>query len=224
MFFDRIHKIFYEEQLLPRSLVKHKLKHELAYRDEWGKGLLIQIYMNGLNRNRIRDFHRSLVFEMLQTVDYSKYFSGDDLLNLDYYQFKTYAQMHVQLKNNYPFYRSISNIYKRFHPQDKNYSLRSYEEIGDSEIIHFGLLGHSSFGEFHSVKIFTTEKNETWKSRIKLAKAFVKFINEDVIPKMNQANKESMQMPIMLYPGIIYQVNGSTGEIMDNWLDIQTLD
>ncbi|MFA6236052.1 MAG: hypothetical protein WC635_01890 [Bacteriovorax sp.] len=222
LFFDRLHMIFYKEQLLTKNVIKQKIKYELAYRDGWGHSLLIHIFMNGVNTNNIRDLHRSLVFEMIQTMDFKKYFSDNDLLNFDIYQFKTYAQMHTELKTNYPFYRSISNIYKRSKPKDTKYTLRAGDEIGDSELIHFSLFGHSDNNEFFPVKIFTTEKLETWKNRFELALIFIKFMNEEIIPRYNEVNNSTMAT-MELKPGTIYQVDQNTGLILDKYIDISLL-
>lgn len=219
-FLTRLKRIFKHENLLTKSSLNHKIKHELSFRDDWGKGLLVQVFLHGISTRGANELHQNVVLEMIQAINYESLLEEEDLITYELHQVMTYVQAHLIHQMNLPFLRLVCNMFHRMDPTNERL-IREFEETGDCEIVHFAVFGHSSEGVFTSVKVFTTENLNTWKERIKLVMGFIRFINETLIPGFNRANPQNQLPELGIKPGIIYRVNQNTGNIETEFLDVR---
>lgn len=219
-FMTRLKDIFKDENIVSKASLSLKMKHEITFRDDWGKGILVNVFLHGIKIRNAKDLHQSIILEMIQAMTYENLLEEEDLQTYELHQIMTYVQAHLEYRMNLPFLRLICNMFYRIDPTNERL-LREFEETGDCEIVHFAVLGHSSEGFFSSVKVFTTENLETWKERIKLVMGFIKFINETLIPGFNRANPQQPLPELGINPGIIYRVNQISGHVETEYLDVQ---
>lgn len=219
-FLTRLKRIFKNEYILTKASLKLKIKHELSFRDDWGRGLLVQVFLHGISRRGANELHENVVLEMIQAINYEGLLSEEDLITYELHQIMTYVQAHLVHQVNLPFLRLVCNMFHRMDPTNERL-IREFEETGDCEIVHFAVFGHSSENVFSAVKVFTTENLNTWKERIKLVLGFTRFINETIIPDFNKANPHNQLPQLGINPGIIYRVNQITGNIETEYLDVR---
>jgi hypothetical protein len=219
-FLARLRFIFKNENIISKASLKLKIKHEIKFRDVWGRRVLVNIFLNGISVRNVKDLHQAFILEMIQAINYETLLEDENLSTYELHQIMTYVRAHIERQMNLPFLRLISNIFHRLEPSNENL-LREFEETGDCEIVHFAVLGHSSEGIFSPVKVFTTENINSWKDRIKLVIGFIKFINETLVPDYNRLNPETPLPEVSVNPGFIYKVNPATGIIETDYLDVR---
>lgn len=187
-----------------RSALQAHLQGELQHRSEYAKALFITLIGSNIDSNYSTSLNR-MAFSTLLAFDYRAV--GIDALRvkaIDLYLLSTFRQMLLEGYKGYTYARPSDSILRAAFEKKGVAMPAVYEDEGeglDAEIVNFSVVGSHQTGKLNPVAVFTCEKLSAWKSRIERYMSFLTYLLEND--------------GATIYPGVIYQVNQSTGELKD---------
>ena len=207
--FDYLIREYSNSELYNAENLLKLLKNEMRYGTDY-RNSIAAIYENNLNdKAAIESLYKRFAFNSIINFPYQELgLSKENLKKIDLSLLSTMRKMITEDYIGYSF-ASAGDRCLRLASELTGQKLEKIYEIGemgvDAEIMHYALVGSHQGGQLNEVAVFTCEKLEKWKKRIHRYGGFLAYLLEN-------AN-------VCLYPGVIYFVNPSTGEI-ESYLNV----
>jgi hypothetical protein len=190
--------------LFERETLRKRLQGELKYRSAHARALFETLFGSNIESNYTSSLNR-MGFSTLMAFDYRA--AGMDASRievLDKHLLATYRFMILDGYKGYTYARPSDSLLRAAYAKKGIAMPPAYETEGeglDAEIVHFAAVGSHQTGKLKPVAVFTCEGLLAWRERIGRYISYLNYLLEGDNAK--------------LFPGIVYQVNQNTGELLD---------
>lgn len=206
-----------QELALPE--MKARLEREMAFRSPKSRDIVNMLMADRLISNeRHGRFLRDLAYDRIQALPYHDVLDDPELVKKIDVAFLTAALIDLAGDRSIASTRMTDAVLARAaktlgQSNSIQNSYGSNRDALDTEIVQFACCGHWQPQEkkLNAVVILSTERLDKWPPRIQRCIGAIRYLNEA---------KARSGDPLVIRPGLIFQVDAKSGEVMKTVIDV----